>query len=150
GNLFVAKALRLDKGAIEIELVGGGIVKYPALDKLHSLDFSKGKLVYLSDLEPLEADQTSTDDLIFPYRRDKNLYGGPLRLKNNQYPKGLALHARTALTYDISGDYKEFRCVLGVDDVVRTENRAPVHVIVLIEADGRELLKTEVRSRDEP
>jgi hypothetical protein len=66
------------------------------------------------------------------------------------YPKGLSIHSRTVLTYDIGGDYNEFRAMLGVDDVVRSENGTPVLVRVVIEGDGRELFRGEVRDRDAP
>jgi hypothetical protein len=150
GNRLVARSATYDGTTATVELVGGGSVKFAAPARLARFDFSKGKLAYLSDLEPVEVDQSSTDDLIFPYRRDKNLSGSPIRVRGVSYAKGLTLHARTTLTYDIGGDYAEFRCILGVDDVVRAEGGAPVHALVSIEADGRPLLKTEVRSRDEP
>jgi hypothetical protein len=150
GNTLVARSVRLDGEALAVDLVSGGSVRYPSLKPVLRLDFSRGKLTYLSDLEPIEREETSTEDLVFPYRRDRNLYGGPLRLKGVLYSKGLSVHSRSSLAFDIGGDYKEFRAVLGVDDVVRTEGGAPVRVSVLVEGDGRELFKGEVQSRDEP
>jgi hypothetical protein len=148
-NVYVTRGVTIADGKAEFVTVGGAKATLP-IARVARLDFSKGKLAYLSDLEPIEVDQTSTDDLVFPYRRDKNLAGGPLRMKNVLYAKGLALHARTVLTYDIAGDYNEFRCVLGVDDIIRNEGGAPVHVLISIEGDGRPLFKAEVRTRDEP
>jgi len=150
GNVIIAKSVQIDESAVSIESVSGATTKYAALNKLARLDFSKGKLSYLSDLDPIEKDETSTEDLVFPYRRDRNLYGGPLRLKGETYSKGLALHSRTVLTYDLGSEYQLFRAVLGVDDVVRSENGAAVYVKVIIEADGRELFRGDVRSKDDP
>lgn len=150
GNVIVAKSIKLENETVVVESVAGGTIKYPTLKSLYRLDFSKGKLTYLSDLDPIEKEESSTEDLVFPYRRDRNLYGGALRLNGETFPKGLALHSRTMLTYDLAGDYQLFRAVLGVDDVVRTENGAAVRVNVIIEADGRELFRGEVRSKDEP
>jgi len=150
GNLLYAKAVKLDGDTVVVDTVAGGTVRYPNLKSIARLDFSKGKLTYLSDIEPVEADQTSTEDLVFPFKRDRNLYGGPLRLGRVPYSKGLALHSRTVLTYDIGGEYKEFRAVLGVDDVVAVEGGPPVQVMVAIDGDGRELFSGEVRTRDAP
>jgi hypothetical protein len=150
GNLLYAKAVAFDGEAVAVDTVAGAAVRYANLKSIARLDFSKGKLTYLSDIEPIEADQTSTEDLVFPFKRDRNLYGGPLRLGRVPFSKGLALHSRTVLTYDIGGDYKEFRAVLGVDDVVTVEGGAPVRVNVAIDGDGRELFKGEVRTRDAP
>ena len=149
-ELIVARHVRTDGDAVIVEPVGGGSVRYPSLKSLARLDYSKGKLAYLSDLEPIEKDQTSTEDLVFPFRRDRNLYGGPLRLNGVSYVKGLAIHSRTMLTYDIGSDYNEFRAMLGVDDVVRSENGTPVSLRVIIEGDGRELFRGDVRDRDAP
>ncbi|MFL5331267.1 MAG: NPCBM/NEW2 domain-containing protein [Gemmataceae bacterium] len=150
GTDLIARTIRLDGAAITIDTVAGASVTYPAVKQLSRLDFSKGKLTYLSDLEPADKDESSTEDLVFPYRRDRNLYGGMLRIKGVTYARGLALHSRSVLTYDIGSDYREFRAMVGVDDAVRTENGAPVRVLVLIEADGRELFKGEIRTGDEP
>ncbi len=150
GNLIVARHVRTDGDAVIVEPVGGGTVRYPSLKSLARLDYSKGKLAYLSDMEPVEKEQTSTEDLVFPFRRDRNLYGGPLRLNGVNYAKGLAIHSRAVLTYDIAGDYNEFRATLGVDDVVRSENGTPVLLRVIIEGDGRELFRGDVRNRDAP
>ncbi len=150
GNLIVARHVHTEGDAVIVEPVGGGSVRYPSLKSLARLDYSKGKLAYLSDLEPIEKDQSSTEDLVFPFRRDRNLYGGQLRLSGVAYPKGLAIHSRTVLTYDIGGDYNEFRATLGVDDVVRSENGTPVLLRVTIDGDGRELFRGDVRDRDAP
>jgi hypothetical protein len=150
GNVIVSKSVAIDGDDVKVESVAGGITTYPSLKRIARLDFSKGKLTYLSDLEPIEKEETSTEDLIFPYRKDRNLYGGPLRIKNTHYSKGLAIHSRSVLTYDLGGDYQLFRAVLGVDDVVRYENGVAVRVNVVIEADGRELYRGEVTSSDEP
>jgi hypothetical protein len=150
GTDLSARSIRLDGPAVIIETVAGASVTYPAVKQLCRLDFSKGKLTYLSDLEPVEKDESSTEDLVFPFRRDRNLFGAMLRLKGVTYARGLALHSRSVLTYDIGGDYREFRAMVGVDDAVRTESGAPVRAQVIIEADGRELFKSEIRTGDEP
>lgn len=150
GNLLFTKTVKLDGDAVVVDTVAGGATRYPNLKAIARLDFSKGKLTYLSDIEPVEINQTSTEDLVFPFKRDRNLYGGPLRLGRVPYSKGLALHSRTMLTYDIGGEYKELRAMLGVDDVVAVEGGAPVRVNVVIDGDGRELFKGEVRTRDAP
>ena len=57
------------------------------------------------------------------------------------YAKGLAIPATTELIYDIGGDYKHFKAVLGFDDQVGGDS----NVKVLIEGDGRELFKAEMK-----
>jgi hypothetical protein len=109
------------------------------------LDYSQGKLTYLSDLEPVKVVETSNVDRVDRYRRDKNLDGGPLRIGKEVFAKGLALHARAELVYDLGGQYKEFKSVLGIDPQVGGDGK----VRVAIEGDGRELFAGEVQRKDE-
>lgn len=145
-NVLVAADVTLNDKGLSVTTVAGVRVAYPTASRLAKLDFSKGKLAYLSDMEPVLVEETSTEDSVFHYRRDVNLEGGPLRMGADVFPKGLALHSRTVLTYGIGGDYREFRAVLGVDESVLTESR----VAVVIEGDGRELFKAEVARKDPP
>ena len=62
------------------------------------------------------------------------------------FAKGLSVHAYTELVYDISGEYKEFKAILGVDPKVPGDS----HVKVTIEGDGKELFSGEINRKDEP
>ncbi len=94
--------------------MAGCRVEYP-LALVARLDYTKDKLAFLSDLEPVKVVEKSSFDRIDHYRRDKNLDDTPLRLGGKNHPKGLALHAYTELVYDLDGKYKEFKALLGVD-----------------------------------
>lgn len=150
--LVVAKLTMSDQG-YEITTVAGAKAEFP-LKSFTRWDFSKGKLTYLSDLEP-KTTETSNVERVEHYRRDKNLDGEPIQLpqKNEDgvpalrmFPKGLALHAYTELQYDIGGEYKEFKAILGVDPKVQGDS----HVKVTIEGDGKELFAADINRKDEP
>jgi hypothetical protein len=155
GNLLVAADLVLNAQGLTVTTVSGARIDYPDTKRLAKLDFSKGKLTYLSDLEParqlmaLVAEDDDKFAQLVRFRRDANLDNGPLRVAgaskdNSTPPKGLAIHAGTTLIYDIGGDYKEFRALLGVDEIVETESQ----VEVVIEGDGRELFRGTTSRRD--
>jgi hypothetical protein len=110
---------------------------------LQKFDLTLGKLAYLSDLEPTRVEETPILADLYHYRRDKNLEGGPLSVGRKIYAKGLALHSKAILEYDVAG-YSNFRCVLGLDDAMA----GSAHAVVKIEGDGKELLATTVSSRD--
>jgi len=145
-NVLAAADVALTDKGLTVTTPAGVKVAYPSAAKVTKLDYSRGKLTYLSDLTPVAVDETSTEDSVFHFRRDENLEGGPLRLATELFPKGLAAHSRTVLTYDIGGDYREFRAVLGVDESVVTDSR----VVVAIDGDGRELFKAEIGRKDPP
>jgi hypothetical protein len=149
GNLLVAAEVALSSEGMTVATVSGARVTLPDVKRLAKLDFSKGKLAYLSDLTPSRESTTLTteeDDQyarFVRYRKDLNLENQPIKLGGKQYPKGLSLHAGTQLVYPIGGEYKEFRALLGVDEGVTTES--PVEV--LIEGDGRELYHGQTARR---
>lgn len=145
-NLLVAADVASDGPKVTVTTVSGAKVEYAAAARLARVDFSKGKLSYLSDLDPTTVDESSTEDHVYHYARDKDLDGGQIRVAGVLYPKGLTLHSRTVLVYDVGGDYRAFRAVLGVDESVRTDSR----VRVTVEGDGRELFKAEVGRQDPP
>ncbi len=108
-------------------------------------DFSLGKIAYLSDVEPMRVVETPFLIDVWHYRRDKNLEGGPLRLGGKVYAKGLAVHSKTVLEYDVKG-YNIFYCQLGIDDLVTSFG----HAAVTIEADDKLLFSDAVKSKEKP
>ncbi len=144
-NLLMAARVALDAKGFTITTVTGVKVELPG-SAVARLDYSKGKITFLSDLEPVKVTERSSVGLVDHYRRDKNLEEGPLKLAKETFAKGLSLHAYTELVYDIGGQYKEFKAVLGVDPSVGGDS----HVKVTIEGDGRELFAGEVRRKDPP
>ena len=65
-----------------------------------------------------------------------------LHVNNTAYEKGLALHATTVLEYDLKGEYREFRAVVGIDDDVKGVGRP---VLVTVEADGQRLAEVTLQ-----
>ena len=58
----------------------------------------------------------------------------------------MAVHSYTELVYDIGGQYKDFKAVLGVDPTVGGDS----HVKVIIEGDGRQLFSEEFDRKTAP
>jgi hypothetical protein len=142
GNTFTATRYVMDGSTCQLTMQSGQDLKLMT-STISKFDLTPGKLVYLSDLEPSKVEETPILAELFRFRRDKNLEGGPLSVGRRIYPKGLALHSRTVLEYDVKG-YSSFRTVLGLDDAMA----GSAHAIVRIEADDKEVLKTTVSSKD--
>lgn len=142
GNTFTVTSYVMGAPFCQVTLQTGQQLKLLA-STISKFDLTPGKLVYLSDLEPAKVEETPILAELYRFRRDKNLEGGPLSVGRRVYSKGLALHSRTVLEYDIRG-FSSFRCILGLDDAMA----GSAHAIVRIEADDKELLKTVVSSKD--
>ena len=106
------------------------------------MDYSHGKRDYLSDMTPVKVDELQRRAEPIRYRRDLNLDDKPLHVNNTAYEKGLAVHAHTELEYDLKGEYREFRAVVGIDDDVKGVGRP---VLVRIEADGQTLAEVTLQ-----
>ncbi len=78
--------------------------------------FRGGKMTYLSDLNPSKVEETPFFGHRLPWRRDVNLLGEPLKMKGQTYERGVAVHSRCVLTYDLNGRYSTFEALVGFDD----------------------------------
>ena len=154
GNEIVAQAVtRADKG-YAITTVSGVKIDL-AENQISKFDFAAGAIKFLSDLEPVALEESGTDPE--HYQRDKNLDKRPIQLlldpmagRKENYPKGLTLHAKTMVTYELKGQYKAFRAIVGVD--ADPETVAPSQVKITIDDSGAgvNLYKGTVKKGDKP
>lgn len=145
GNRLNVQRATLADGKLQLVTVGGLTLEFPQIESIAALDFSKDKVIYLSDLKPADEDR-GFDELPVVVARDGNLDFQPIQMEGRVYSRGLTLHAPIALTFDLNAEYKEFQAVVGVDSSVQT----PSHVRLIIEGDGRPLLQTEVKAKESP
>jgi hypothetical protein len=147
GARWMVRSLELSD-ALQLTTSTGLVVKRP-LEMLTHLDFSRGKIVYLSDMKPDSTRFTSffsTDKELpilaefFAPRQDKNLEGKPLQLDGKQYSKGLALHSRTEIVYRLPGKFSRLKATAGIDDAVRPNG----NVRLVIRGDDKILLEETV------
>lgn len=125
------------------------------LDQVVQIDYSVGKIVYLSDLKPDAVRWTpffgvgkplpSVEQFYSP-RYDRNFESAGLQLGGTPYRKGLALHTRTELVYRLPDQFSRFRAVAGIDDTVRPGGK----VRLVIRGDDKELLDTTLSGSDAP
>ncbi|MCA9015893.1 MAG: NPCBM/NEW2 domain-containing protein [Planctomycetaceae bacterium] len=145
GGLIHASAITCSGADFEVTLQGGARAQF-APTSIASLDFSQGKVRYLSDLEPHNIEYTPFFDTVWKYRKDKHRDGGPLRLAGKEYARGLYIHSKTLLQYRIKDEYRNFRAIMGIDDSVPGIG----FVYVEIKGNGRTLYSGNVRSSDPP
>jgi hypothetical protein len=152
---------------VTMKTTGGTSVRWPVSD-LDGADFSSGKLMYLSDIEPASQNWTplvglpTGISLAAQYglpRRNHSAFGDMLTLniknKNDDttrpgalrsFTKGLALRSRTELVYRLPEGFNRFTALAGIDpDTASTGN-----VQLTILADDRSLLATEVAGGQSP
>jgi len=135
----------LDTSVWKIVAPWGQELKLPAADIL-SVWFRGGKVTYLSDLKPSKVEEAPYFGHRLPWRRNVNLMGEPLVMNGQTYARGLAVHSRCILTYDVDGHYSTFEVLVGFDDASKGKGR----VVCRVFADGNELYSNPDLRADQP
>ena len=135
GGLVVSGLWKdLDTQNWKIETAWGQTLNLPATE-IRSVRFRGGEMTYLSDLEPSKVEETPFFGRHSGYRKDVTLLGSPLKLDGKSYARGLAVHSRTALTYELDGRYSTFETTIGFDESARRVGRVDCRIF----ADDKEL-----------
>ncbi|HYW79090.1 MAG TPA: NPCBM/NEW2 domain-containing protein [Thermoguttaceae bacterium] len=122
---------------------------------IRSIDFSQGKIVFLSDLKPESteftpyfggSEGTPLLESLYALRTDTNLELDPLSLDKQAYRKGLALHSRMEVVYRLPDRFRRFKAVAGIDDAVRPHG----DVRLVLSGDDRILFEATVTGSDPP
>lgn len=132
GTRLLATSVVLDEQHVQVQAAGHTFQTHPG--RLCWLQPLGGRVVYLSDLEPVGYRHIPFLSLTWPYRRDANVLGRPLRVNGQWYAKGIGMHSRSRLTYVLDGNYTEFATEVALDEAAGPEGSAVCYVFV-----GREL-----------
>ena len=110
------------------------------------VSFASDRIRFLSDLEPNRVREVPFFDNVFPYRKDLSVGGGPLLLRGTTYRKGLGVHSRSILQYELGESFTSFVARVGIDDALGRRGKATVRVI----GNGRKLYEGKVVGDGEP
>lgn len=154
GSTAEAREVHLDGERLRIVSAAGATIDWPWAS-VARIDFSKGKLVYLSDLEPesftwspyfgTAADQPALAGFL-RWRADRGFASPTLRVGGIAYSKGIALHSRSELTFRLTGRFRTLQATAGIDDAAGKGG----NVELVIQGDDRELLRTTVAGGQAP
>lgn len=163
GDEIGAAGVEIAEGSFRIQAAWGESVSIAA-ESLSRLDFSAGRIRYLSDLEPLKEIFSGIDpenslfaglvddkslQLMYGPRRNSTLdVRVPIRLRGRQYSKGLCIHSRTEISYALDRRYQSLEAVIGIDDEVAGNQDSAV--LVTITGDGLSLYSQQIRTSDDP
>lgn len=168
-----ATDVTLNGTALEFKASWGQQFVVPT-SSVHRIDFSAGRIHYLSDLQPVTEQYfgldpelsnfekmfendiaTRTDSLLmwrasvdrFPNGPDGPL---PLTLRGKRYAKGLCIFPRARIEYAVDGNYKSFLTLAGIDDEVAFNANPPNTVTLRVAGDGTELLNQTITASNDP
>lgn len=145
GSKIWSQTFELNDGGLKAEMGNGVEVRTP-FDRVIELRIRSDRMAFLSDLVPINVIEQALVTYVMPWRRDRNVQGGPLVLDGIAYKKGIGVHARCLLTFKVDGQYDLFAATIGVDDA--TSGRGDCVFVVL--GDGQELFRKRMRGTDAP
>lgn len=146
GSAWAGRIARADASSIELELPGELKVNLP-IAQMSEIQFGSDRVVFLSDLEPLKYEYTPFTTTQWPYRRNRSVSNGPLKIGEQIFLRGLGMHARSQLTYELQNRFKQLAATIGIDDVARPRGSAVFRVL----ADGKEAFNSgPVTGHDPP
>jgi hypothetical protein len=150
----------LHSDVVQISTTAGAEFSWP-FEAIQSIDFSAGKVLYLSDVEPANEEQTSLVGLpagatlaamYSQPRRDRSAFGGPLSLwfpgtdslaplgHAQAFGRGLAVRSRTELEYRVPRGFTRLLGVAGIEPATRANGSARL----MISGDERSLINEEL------
>jgi hypothetical protein len=133
GSRVTASAVSADGKLLEATSLTGAKFALPLADVL-AVDVLGGKATYLSDLKPKAVKEEGFGSVAWPWAADRSVKGNPLRLRTplgeEVFGKGLGVHPKTTLTYDLGGKYRRFEATVGLDAATGQRGAADVTILV--------------------
>ncbi len=131
----------------DVKLRSGATVRVDA-DRVVSLDVIGGRWEWLCDPgtpdrhRPISYEQTSMLGPGWEYLAGRNVLNGPILVAGDRHERGIGVHSRSKLVFELNGGYREFVTSFGMDD--DSGPLADVTVVLLVDGQRR-FEKTHVR-----
>ena len=116
------------------------------ISSIASIDFLNGRVSSLCDLAPSKVEETPYFGRMMPYQIDKSLTGGPLVTLDGPVARGIAVHSRCVLEYDLSAGFDRFKTRLGFQQ----PEGQPGRVLAKVLGDGKVLFQNLDVRGDQP
>jgi len=149
-----------DRESLSVLTTGGERVNIMP-SSLKNLDFTEGRMIFLSSLKPesidwtpffqtgLATQNTSCSNLtreFYAPKFNRGFTNSQIHLGGKKFSNGLELCSRTIIQFRLPAQFKKFQTTLGIDDSVRPGGNAEVKIL----ADEKVLFDEIVSGKDIP
>ena len=146
GSRLTATNAELQAGELKLTTPAKQSLTLP-LASVVSCHVYGSRVIPLTDREPTEVSFVPYLSARWPLVKNANVLHGPLSLRGIEYDAGLGMHSRMSVTYPLSGNEREFRATVGLDDCANGAGS----VRFAIELDGkRTWTSDEITGRSAP
>lgn len=155
GNRWSGKSVTCSQGQCEIVLASG-VRHKEALEAIESLDYSSGKLLFLSDLKPesvewtpfFDAAKTPSAAEFYQPRFDRALGGRPLQIGSRTFEKGVSLRSRTRISWRLPSQFRRFAATAGIDFHADDYGGKSGDVQLVVLGDDKPLIDRRIQGGD--
>lgn len=146
GSVLPGTLLAMDADSIRFDGAIGGERTWP-IDQVARVVIHSDRVAHVSDLKPVRTDFEGMLHRDWPIGVDETVSGGPLMLGGKRFERGLGVHSKTTLVYQIDAAFERLVATVGIDDAYRPRGSVVFRII----GDGRTLLDTgTITGADEP
>jgi hypothetical protein len=145
GSVFSGRVEPSDRTTLHVATSLGFVAAVP-LSKVAGIEFQSDRVVYVSDLAPIEQRVEGLLHRPWPVQMDRAVSGTRISVGGRVFDKGIGVHSRTKLAFEILGAYETFAATVGIDDSVRPRGSVIFRVI----ADGETRFDSEVMTGSDP
>jgi hypothetical protein len=146
GSVWAGKLSGGDKTAICLTLTDGTTISI-AVSNLAAIHFVSDRLVYLDEIKPDTYKFEPFASTKWPYRLNRSVANRPMRIGGEQYDRGIGVHSRSILEYQLKEPFKQLAAVIGIDEAVGDLGS----VVFRVHADETVVFDSgPVTGRDEP
>jgi len=138
GESFSGKIVESDSSSLRVAASFDSTLDVP-LERISNLRFRSDRVTYLSDLKPAVENTQGRLHRPSAVRFDQNVAAGTLSIGGRTFDRGLGVHSRTELTYELDGKYESLAATIGIDDAVRPAGSVAFRVL----GDGKLLFDSE-------
>lgn len=121
-------------GRISAKAASGESVA-PAFGELRSIAFQGGRWEWLSARNPSSSQHIPMLSVEWKHVLDGSVLGGPLRVAGEPYEKGIGVHSKSVLAYELDGAYREFVTSFGMDD--QSGRMANAQAVIMVDGQQR-------------
>jgi hypothetical protein len=114
GSAWAGKILDATADAIEWQLVIGPKITLP-VGRISEIRFRSDRLVFLSDLKPAGYRFEPFGSTQWPYWVNRSAANRPLRIGKQTFDRGIGMHSKSVLTYDLPGEFAQLAATIGID-----------------------------------
>ena len=151
GGLWVGTLESIETESLMLNLSGGHQIGV-SLSDICRIAVDSDRVVYLSDLQPSEVEQSSLFAAARKWKRNTSVTGSQMQMRFHStgrvvsFDRGLGTKPYSLLAFENENDFDQFRAIVGID--MDAQGRGDCEMIV--RGDGIQLWAKRVRGSDDP